>query len=53
MNYQSRIKSLETENERRKAENKELIEDHAKKGGFPANSISEVATMISPATAEQ
>ena len=36
-----------------KAESKELIEDHAKKGGFPANSISEVATMISPATAEQ
>ena len=36
-----------------KAENKELIEEHAKKGGFPANSISEVATLISPATAEQ
>lgn len=36
-----------------KAENKELIEEHAKKGGFPANSISEVATVISPATAEQ
>lgn len=35
------------------AENKKLIEEHAKKGGFPANSISEVATMISPATAEQ
>lgn len=34
-----------------KAENKELIEDHAKKGGFPANSINEVATMISPETA--
>ncbi len=34
-----------------KAENKELIEDHAKKGGFPANSISEVATIISPETA--
>lgn len=34
-----------------KAENKELIEDHAKKGGFPANSISEVATMINPETA--
>ena len=36
-----------------KAENKELIEEHAKKGGFPANSISEVATTISPATAKQ
>ena len=35
-----------------KAENKQLIEEHAKKGGFPANSISEVATSISPATAE-
>ena len=36
-----------------KAQNKDLIEDHAKKGGFPANSISEVKTVISPATAEQ
>ena len=36
-----------------KAENKELIEEHAKKGGFPANSVSEVTTVISPATAEQ
>ncbi len=35
------------------AENKVLIEEHAQKGGFPANSISEVATVISPATAEQ
>ena len=35
-----------------KAENKALIEEHAKKGSFPANSISEVATIISPATAE-
>ena len=35
------------------AENKALIEEHAQKGGFPANSISEVATVISPATAEQ
>ncbi len=34
-----------------KAENEELIREHAKKGGFPANSISEVATIISPATA--
>ena len=36
-----------------KATNKELIEEHAKKGGFPANVISEVATTISPATAQQ
>jgi hypothetical protein len=34
-----------------KAENEELIREHAKKGGFPANSISEVANIISPATA--
>src|SRR5210317_570912 len=36
-----------------KAKNKQLIEEHAKKGNFPANSISEVATIISPVTAEQ
>lgn len=36
-----------------KAENEELIREHAKKGGFPCNLVSEVATMISPATAEQ
>lgn len=35
-----------------KAENKELIEEHAKRGGFPANSVNEVATLISPETAE-
>jgi hypothetical protein len=35
-----------------KAENEELIREHAKKGGFPANSIMEVGTIISPATAE-
>ena len=35
-----------------KAENKELVEEHARKGGFPANMISEVATTISPATAK-
>ena len=34
-----------------KAENEELIREHAKKGGFPANSIVEVGTVISPATA--
>ncbi|RKE94963.1 DUF4242 domain-containing protein [Ichthyenterobacterium magnum] len=36
-----------------KAETKALIEEHASKGGFPANSVSEVTTVISPATAEQ
>lgn len=34
-----------------KAENEELIRQHAKKGGFPANSIVEISSVISPATA--
>jgi Protein of unknown function (DUF4242) len=34
-----------------KAENENLIREHAKKGGFPANKISEVSTVISPETA--
>jgi len=34
-----------------KAQSEELIREHAKKGGFPANKITEVATVISPATA--
>ena len=34
-----------------KAENEELIREHAKKGGFPANTITQVQTIISPATA--
>jgi hypothetical protein len=34
-----------------KAENEELIREHAKKGGFPANKITEIQTGISPATA--
>jgi hypothetical protein len=33
------------------APNEEMIREHAKQGGFPANRISEVTTMISPATA--
>jgi hypothetical protein len=36
-----------------KAENEALVREHAKKGGFPANSVSEVTSVISPATAEQ
>lgn len=36
-----------------KAQNRQLIEEHAKKGNFPANSISEVAATISPMTAKQ
>ena len=35
-----------------KAENEELIREHAKKGGFPANQITEISTVISPATAK-
>lgn len=35
-----------------KAENIELIKEHAKRGGFPANAIYEVSTVISPATAK-
>ena len=34
-----------------KAENEGLIREHASKGGFPANAISEVTSIISPATA--
>lgn len=35
-----------------KAENEELLREHAKKGGFPVNSITEIKTTISPATAQ-
>jgi len=35
-----------------KAENEDLIREHAQKGGFPANKITEVDTQISPATAQ-
>ena len=34
-----------------KAESAELIREHAAKGGFPANVITEIGTIISPATA--
>ncbi|MEO6327754.1 MAG: DUF4242 domain-containing protein [Ginsengibacter sp.] len=34
-----------------KATNEDLIREHAKKGGFPANKITEVNSGISPATA--
>lgn len=32
--------------------NKEMVLEHAKLGGFPANSVSEVANIIDPVTAE-
>lgn len=35
------------------AQNKELLKEHAEKGGFPANSIMEVSNVISPDTAKK
>lgn len=34
------------------APNKEMVMEHAKQGGFPANLVSEVSTIIDPTTAE-
>lgn len=34
------------------APNEKLVREHAKQGGFPANRVSEVATVIDPTTAE-
>ncbi|WP_420592740.1 DUF4242 domain-containing protein [Robiginitalea biformata] len=34
------------------APNEEMIREHAKQGGFPANAVREVKTMIDPVTAE-
>ena len=34
------------------ASNEEIIREHARRGNFPVNSISEVKTMISPETAK-
>ena len=34
------------------AENEELLREHARQGGFPANRISRVTTVIDPTTAE-
>jgi len=34
------------------APNEELVREHAKRGGFPANSVVKVSTIISPATAK-
>ena len=34
------------------APNKELIQEHARQGGFPANSINQVSSIIDPITAE-
>lgn len=34
------------------APNEELVREHARQGGFPANRVSEVAAVIDPTTAE-
>ena len=34
------------------APNEEMVREHARQGGFPANSVSEVVTIIDPTTAE-
>ena len=34
------------------AANDEMVREHAQKGGFPANRISEIKTIIDPTTAE-
>ena len=34
------------------APNEEMVKEHAKQGGFPANRVSEVKSMIDPTSAE-
>lgn len=34
------------------APNEELVREHAKKGGFPANSVKEIRSIIDPRTGE-
>jgi hypothetical protein len=34
------------------APNKDMVLEHAKQGGFPANAVNQVATVINPVTAE-
>ena len=34
------------------APNEEMVREHARQGGFPANRVSEVKTIIDPTTAE-
>ena len=34
------------------APNAEMVREHARQGGFPANRVSEIVTMIDPTTAE-
>jgi hypothetical protein len=35
------------------APNEEIVREHAKLGGFPANRVSEIKTIIDPTTAEK
>ncbi|MBA2771805.1 MAG: DUF4242 domain-containing protein [Sphingomonas sp.] len=35
-----------------RAPNEDIIREHAQRGGFPANSVSQVRTIIDPTTAE-
>ncbi|HSU14088.1 DUF4242 domain-containing protein [Longimicrobium sp.] len=34
------------------APNEEMVREHARQGGFPANRVSEIRTIIDPTTAE-
>ncbi|HWA96133.1 MAG TPA: DUF4242 domain-containing protein [Terracidiphilus sp.] len=34
------------------APNEEMVREHAKQGGFPANSVAQVTSIIDPTTAE-
>ena len=34
------------------ADSEQLVREHAQRGGFPANSVSRVSTIIDPTTAE-
>ncbi|MGB5666097.1 MAG: DUF4242 domain-containing protein [Maribacter sp.] len=34
------------------APNEEMVREHARQGGFPANAVSKVSTIIDPTTAE-
>ena len=35
------------------AANEDQVKEHAQKGGFPANRVSKIATIIDPTTSEQ
>ena len=35
-----------------RAPNEEMVREHARRGGFPANKVSEIKTVIDPTTAE-